>query len=184
MMKSYGVKYELINAVDGQLCKDEAMLQGLLPGEYGCKASHINALQYAKKQNYNSVLILEDDALLRPNFDINFADWIKQVPESWQIMYLSGNYGVCDVDGKGAYLVRPHVARARHTLTTAAWACHNTIYDEVITKLENGTKQVDVELCKLQKKYEAYGFFPSLITQRDGFSDIQDDFVNYTGVIT
>lgn len=184
MMKNHNITYEYVDAVDGQQFKDLAMEQGILPSEYGCKWAHINALKYSKNKGYNSVLILEDDACLRPNFDTNFADWAKQVPDNWQCLYLSGNYGVASQDGKGAYLVRPHIARCRNTLTTAAWACHNTVYDEVVAALESCSVQVDVALCEIQRKLCVYGFYPSLITQRDGFSDIQQTFVSYNGVIT
>jgi len=38
-------------------------------GVIGCVLSHVNIVQIAKERNYDSIIILEDDALFQPDFE-------------------------------------------------------------------------------------------------------------------
>jgi hypothetical protein len=88
--------YEFIEAIDGT---DEKFIKKFIKfkqntptkivtsGHLGCLLSHIKALEKAKDENLNSVLILEDDVI----FDKNFIMRIKmtQVPK-YDLLYLGG----------------------------------------------------------------------------------------------
>ena len=54
----------------------------------GCFRSHINAIRYAQNKNLSSVLILEDDVLIREN--IPELATIPFPSEDWDILYLGG----------------------------------------------------------------------------------------------
>lgn len=185
MLKNQDIDFEFYDAIDGiDLDKDFVANSGIFASELACRMSHLNVIKLAKQRDLVNVLILEDDAEISRTFSADFAAWSRQVPEDWQLLYLSGNHSTCKEDGKGWYPVRPNIMRIKHTLTTAAWSCNCQIYDTIIERLSNGTKQVDLELCEIQLIVPAYAFKPSLITQRDGFSDIQGCKVSYKGIVT
>jgi len=64
-----------------------------LNGHKGCALSHIKALDYAIKNNFKNVLILEDDALFQ--YDKKFIDkhiknFFKKI-DNWDVFFLGGN---------------------------------------------------------------------------------------------
>jgi len=58
------------------------------PGYYGCALSHYNVIKMAKENNWENVMILEDDVILHKNFNkyMNYiVDEIKN--EEWHLLY-------------------------------------------------------------------------------------------------
>lgn len=51
----------------------------------GCFGSHINAIKYAKEHDLEKILILEDDIIIRDNFDC-----LNDLPNDWDMIYLGG----------------------------------------------------------------------------------------------
>ncbi len=56
---------------------------------YGCYQSHYNILKYLVNQNnIKNLLILEDDARFTDNFNEYLNNFINEVPEDWDVLYL------------------------------------------------------------------------------------------------
>ncbi|NBO22104.1 hypothetical protein EBU94_02015, partial [bacterium] len=60
-------------------------------GNAGLVASNILILQDAIANGYKNILILEDDVAFVDDLNEKFAEWSKDVPENWDMLYLGGN---------------------------------------------------------------------------------------------
>ena len=61
-------------------------------GEVACALSHRRIYEDVLTQNYERVLILEDDVIPQPGSLQPFGDIVKQLPEDWELLML-GYYG-------------------------------------------------------------------------------------------
>lgn len=66
----------------------------LNPGQIGCALSHIKIWEYSLKNNYDHILILEDDAILPNNFKDRVKPILNSLPSDWD--YLSLNCAYCE----------------------------------------------------------------------------------------
>lgn len=137
----------------------------------GCFRSHIKAIQYAKDNNFGSVLILEDDVVLRPHIkDLQHIS----LPNEWDILYFGGvltKYAGSDESGKWvkgsiwcnhAYLVKNHMY---DIILSEYLGCDD------IEHLEN--MNIDYFYTEIiQKKYKCWLAVDQYIIQKEGYSDI------------
>ncbi len=70
----------------------EEMNRGLTAGEIGCNCSHVKLWKQISKSPDNQLsVIFEDDAVLFDHFDKNFAEFVKSLPDKWDIAYLDAD---------------------------------------------------------------------------------------------
>lgn len=150
----------------------------LLKGELGLVETHINIIQDAKLNDYRRILIFEDDVIFSEEFR-NVENYLEKVPHDWDMLYLSGNHR----NGKPPKKINDKVLDLNHTLTTHCIAINQSIYDDILNLITVRDKQIDVYYSEIQKKFNVYGFYPNIIFQDYGFSDIQDKNVNYNDVL-
>lgn len=146
----------------------------LKKGIIGCAMSHRNIIQSAQEAGLKSILILEDDVEFDPELNEKFTEWIKEVPDDWDMLYLGGNH-----NAKTITKCSDHLMRCTNTYTTHAYAVKNTIYDLILDHLQNIDKELDIIYADIQKQCNAYCFTPRLAWQREGYSDVLDQNVNY-----
>ena len=188
-----GLVVEIVSAVDGSLLKEEELNRAFLDyipehtlrGQHGCVMSHYNVIKQAKEEAHSSILILEDDFELVSDFTGLFEDYYSQVPDDWELLYLGANHNFHE--GLSLPRVRENIGVPIKSYTTHAYAVKESIYDKLLEVFNKdvGGSPSDIGLCKLQKELDTcYSFFPSLIAQRVGFSDIMGievDFRPYIG---
>ncbi|MBM3487540.1 MAG: glycosyltransferase [Alphaproteobacteria bacterium] len=58
------------------------------PGAWGYLKSYIAILEDAIAAGYESILVLDDDALFHRNFNALFARFVEEVPDDWKILQL------------------------------------------------------------------------------------------------
>ena len=68
----------------------------------GCSFSHYTAIKTAYELGYNTVLVIEDDVIIRNNIDLIF-DYLDTAPKDWNylyftLVYASGNVKVTDLN--------------------------------------------------------------------------------------
>ena len=73
----------------------------------------------------------------------------------------------------------PNVKRLFKGFGTHAYTLHRDMYNTLIEEIESCYCEIDVCYTNLQKKYEIYGLYPSLVRQRASLSDIMNKDVNY-----
>ncbi len=118
--------YEFIDGVDGyepdiksefDEYKKSKLTQIVSSGHWGCLMSHIKAIEKAKEENLDSVLILEDDVLFDKNFKLSLDTLL--VP-NYDMLYLGGivseikffnlGWGKCkEIMGAYAYILKNHM---------------------------------------------------------------------------
>lgn len=142
--------------------------------EFGCLFTHLAILIDARKNNYSSVLIFEDDVELHNNFNDLFDNFIKKVPANWDMLYLGANRATSiEVP------LNESVSAASSLLGGHAYAVKNTIYDKLISALEATKSTVDETYANNQVLFNTYLARPLMAWQRAGYSDINHIHVSY-----
>jgi len=152
-------------------------------GALGCKLSHIEIIKNAKKKNYKQILILEDDFLFCENFIEKYNKIYSNIQKgeiNIDMMYLGFS-----IVRKNPFIdtLIDNFKKVTNVHTTHAYIINNNFYDTIIKELENCYCEIDVCYANCQKKYNIYGIYPSLISQRISFSDITQRNADYSNVI-
>jgi FkbM family methyltransferase len=138
----------------------------------GCFQSHMKAIQYAYNSNLSSVLIVEDDIVIREN--ITDLASISLPLENWDILYLGGiltKFDKMDSTNKWvrgtiwcnhAYLVKKHMYKPILDFVNS--------YPD-INELES--KNIDYMYTEyIQPKYDCWLANEQYIIQKEGYSEI------------
>ena len=70
-------------------------------GAWGCRQSWTRVLEEAIRDNVDSILVLEDDAVWRPDIKETCTDLFTNVPDDWQVVFLGGQNMRSPRDVKG-----------------------------------------------------------------------------------
>lgn len=153
--------------------KPETGNNHLLRGELGVTRSFNNMIKVAKEEKLNNILVFEDDFVLIDNFDVMFDFMIKQVPDNWDFLYFGGNHV------SGYTHITKNVAKMNYTYCTHAIGIKDTMFDLILKTLSKEKKVSDEYFAEMMKNCNAYTFRPTIVSQRDGFSYIQNKNVTY-----
>jgi glycosyl transferase family 25 len=155
-------------------------------GAVGCSMSHIACLELAIKNNWDHVLICEDDAtIVNPGqlvYQVN--QFFKKFGDHWDVLLLAGNnyqpfrqmspecIRVANCQTATAYLVRSHYF---HTLL------HNFKkgLNGLITTRDQTAYAIDQHWKHLQRMHRWYLITPISIIQRNDYSNICKQHVDY-----
>lgn len=137
-------------------------------GAYGCLLSHVEVIREARDAGASSVLIFEDDAVLAPEFQDQFACFIKEVPDDWDMLYLGALHKDEPV------MISEHVARITKANSTYAYVLKRTIFDEYIALNSRAENVLDMNSYQLQERFNCYCFVPNLAWVEAEYSDVQN----------
>jgi GR25 family glycosyltransferase involved in LPS biosynthesis len=131
-------------------------------GQWGCLYSHINILNDAIKNNYKSILILEDDIILTSNIEdkITKLNSFMHIHENWNIIYL----GASQHNWTNIQIEDCHY-KANCTTGTFAYTVNNNFYKILLDEFIKMNKPVDNYLVDIQKVYcdTIYVIYPNII---------------------
>jgi len=155
------------------------------PGIIGCGMSHLAVLEYAKREGWENVLILEDDFMfvvtketfeqeLRAFFDLHIP---------YDVLMISYNL-------RNSAPYNETVCRALDIQTTSGYIVHKRFYDTLIQNLKEGLEQLiptgehwnfalDQYWKRLQPISEWFCMNLRIGKQRPSFSDLTNAFVAY-----
>lgn len=152
-------------------------------GSVGCGLSHLKVLQIAKERGYKRILILEDDF----EFLVSKEEFEKNIEKLKDV-----NFEACFL----SYNLLDFVQSEEHDFLLRAFKCHTsagyiinkTSFDMLIKEIQETNHLLeqtgyhwiyanDVVWNKLQKKYIWYCFKTRIGKQRNGFSDITQEYV-------
>lgn len=164
-------------------------------GAYGVFLTHVKILKEAMRNNYENILILEDDVVFIDGFNEIFNQRITALPDDWDLLYVGGNniFGKDEfilVDGDVDYEINHDTYKQLdHRLCKTKWTqCAHALgingkaYQTLMVGMERFShKPIDRVHRLLQRRNEvnAYVFMPSLALQRSGYSDIENRYVDY-----
>ena len=176
--KKIGIKPERFSAIDGRLLPKDDQVS---PGNIGATASHRSVLCDAKENNFDSVLIMEDDVEFHNNFSELFDSYIKEVPDDWDLLYFGGNHSLNNIwMSDPPKKVTDHVYRITKCYAIHCYGVKRTSYEKLITALHGRGKPGDVLISDVQPELNCYILRPHLAWQRASYSDIEGGHTDYS----
>ena len=134
----------------------------------------VSILKDAYKNNYENILILEDDVKFNLDFNKIF-EFCEQINFDYDIFYLDGNHQYAN-----RCQIRNNVMKITGTLSTSAYLIKEKAMQYIIDNITGYSKEVDVFYAvDLQPKFNCYCSIPHITEQRPGYSDIQQRDVHY-----
>ncbi len=138
----------------------------------GCLESHLSLIRMAKNTKLPNIMILEDDAKIKYN-----RLYIPEPPKEWDILYLGGDVQkVLDDEESNLNL------KWKRTCCTMAHAyvVNKNMYDKLLSKGYQYDGPIDKFYCEeIHPDHRCYIITPTIFTQFDGYSDVQQKKVTY-----
>jgi glycosyl transferase family 25 len=154
-------------------------------GALGCSFSHLKLLEYAKKQNLDHILIMEDDiTFLNPSIFIQNLDKFLSSNIEFDVLLIAGN-------NMGEFtIVNDNCVQVTHCQTTTGYLVKNRYFDTLIENIRQSIKgliqykkllehSIDQYWGKLQEKDKWFLLTPLTVTQKPDYSDIEKRVTNY-----
>lgn len=155
-------------------------------GAVGCNLSHLSILKHARENKFQNILILEDDF----QFIVSKEEFEKQINEffklniPWDVLMLS--YNILKSIPFNSTIQKVYEAQ-----TTSGYIVNACFYDSLIKVIEENIPLLEktgqhwkytIDQCwkVLQgDKSNWYAFNTRIGLQRESYSDIMNDIVNY-----
>jgi glycosyl transferase family 25 len=177
-LEKIGIKAERFNAIK------------LKNGAVGCSMSHLKCLEIARTNNWDHVLIVEDDILfLNPALFIHKLNEFLSNHKNFDVLLFAGN-------NMPPYVtIDNSCVKVTKCQTTTGYLVKSHYYDTLINNYKEGIKKlmneplkhaiyaIDKYWFRLQEKDKWYLIIPLSVTQREDYSDIEKKRTNYTNVM-
>jgi len=160
-------------------------------GAIGCSMSHLKCLEIAKENNWDHVMIVEDDILfLNPNVFKNQLNKFFKNHKDFDVVLIAGN------NVPPYQKIDDSCVKVYRCQTTTGYIVQKHYYDTLINNIKEGVKQliihpdqhvfyaIDKYWFHLQEKDNWFLITPLTVTQREDYSDIEKRPTNYTRVMT
>jgi GR25 family glycosyltransferase involved in LPS biosynthesis len=158
--------YQFFNAIDGRELNLKAGSAFLNPAMVGCYLSHYLIIREAIENNYESILVFEDDI----NFIVGaatFLDYaIPTVPADWEFIYLG--YTVYPKEIKNTKILSDYWAIPGHCWGTHAYAVRGNGIAKLWQGLKHITNQIDIQLSYeilKNQQLQYYAIYPTCAQQ-------------------
>lgn len=162
----------------------------MINGRIGCSMSHLKCLQIAKNNNWDHVMILEDDIeFLNPDLFINQINKFLVNEKNWDVLLVAGN-NVPPYQVIGDYAIK-----VTHCQTTTGYIVNSHYYDKLIENIKTGIQKlmidpnqhkyyaIDKYWIQLQKLDKWFLIIPPTVVQREDYSDIEKRTTNYKNLM-
>lgn len=174
-LKSIGINAERFNAIK------------MSNGAIGCSMSHLKIIETAKANNWEHVLIVEDDIL--------FTDPKLFVEQFNKFLYNHKDFDVALIAGNNLppyKRIDDSCVQVTHCQTTTGYIVQKHYYDVLIKNYKDGilclmkepanhfVYAIDKYWFNLQDIHKWYLITPLSVTQREDYSDIEKRPTNYT----
>lgn len=180
----HNLEVSRFSAVDAknipEIVKRVDKIPGLVYGAVGCGRSHRLIIESAKNDNLDNILILEDDVQFHDDLNIMFSEFIQEVPDDWDILFLGGNHSLNNIwQREPVTKISEHVYKLVFCYATHAYAVRKKAYDKIIECLLPENDRGDVLFSHAQVQLNTYILRPHLAWQRPSYSDVEENFENY-----
>lgn len=174
-LKTIGINAERFNAIK------------MTNGALGCSLSHLKILETAKANNWEHILIMEDDILFtKPQLFIHQFNSFLSTHKDFDVVIISGNN--CPPFTK----IDQTCVQVTKCQTTTGYLVQQHYYDKLIFNFREGIRN----LMKEPEKHNLYAIdkfwfhlqavdkwfliIPLTVTQREDYSDIEKRPTNYS----
>jgi GR25 family glycosyltransferase involved in LPS biosynthesis len=159
-------------------------------GALGCSMSHLSLLKYAKQNNLDHILIMEDDiSFLYPEIFVKNLNSFLSSEKEFDVLLIAGN-------NMGPYeKINEYCVKIKKCQTTTGYLVKRNYYDILIANIEQGVNYlsnnlnrlndfaIDQYWNKLQLKDNWLLLIPLTVTQRPDYSNIEKRVINYNRVM-
>ena len=159
-------------------------------GALGCSMSHLKCLQLAKERNLDHILIVEDDIIfLNPGIFIGQLNKFLQNNKEWDVLLIAGN------NVPPYRIVDDTCVQVSWCQTTTGYLIRKQYYDTLIANIKEGINMlirepknkimyaIDKYWLSLQKKDTWLLLVPLTVSQREGYSNIENCVTNFTKIM-
>jgi glycosyl transferase family 25 len=167
-------------AVDGKNLTQS--LSGFMtPSRMALVQTNIQIIEEAIKNDYDSILILEDDVEFDPQV-VEMDSYFDLLPDDWDMLYFGGNHNT-HVGSPPPNIINEKVCKLHNTYSTHCVAINKRAFQKVLDRIKKCDNALDVIYVELQKQLNVYSFYPVIATQRVSFSDIENRMTDYKWLI-
>ena len=174
-----GIKAERFNAIQQS------------DGALGCSMSHLKCIENAKENNWDHVLVVEDDIkFLNPNLFVRQINKFLKNHKVWDVILIAGN------NYQPFTKIEEYCVKVTNCQTTTGYIVNSSYYDKLIENYREGINNlmkepnlgrlycIDQYWSQLQEKDLWYLITPLSVTQREDYSDIEKSNTNYISFMT
>jgi GR25 family glycosyltransferase involved in LPS biosynthesis len=172
-------KFKIFEAIDGSSIPEN--YPNVSTGNVGLLHSGIQIIEESIKNNYEKILIIEDDCVFNENVkDIDV--YFEHLPSDWDMVYFGGNHNIHSNTPK-PIIINDKVVKLHSTYASHCVGLSKNIFSIVLEALKTFNAPIDVKYQQLQSNHNMYCFNPIIATQMVGFSDIENRDVDYNAII-
>jgi hypothetical protein len=141
--------------------------------------SHRNLIQYAKDNNLDNILILEDDVFFKNEVQhfLNTSLTNLFTRDDWDIYYLSAN-----IFDNPLNLIDDNLLRIHGCYCVHAYIIPSRAYDKMLKY--DPEKDVPIDAWITQQPFLKLGGYPLMVSQIDSVSDNIGGFIGYDEIFT
>jgi hypothetical protein len=137
-------------------------------GPYGCKVSHMRALENALHDKLGCVAVLEDDCVFHPEFAHKYQEFMSALPDDWDAVLLGGSY-----DARfPSTVVNDLVVKANGFHRTHSYIVRGKYIGELYKIFADASKHIDGAWCEQMRHANVYAPHLWLVGQSAGKSDV------------
>jgi GR25 family glycosyltransferase involved in LPS biosynthesis len=170
--------YILFDAVNGGEIPNNSRLTN---GMFGLVSTYLNIYEHWKNNKTGNITIIEDDCVFVDDFNEKINNYIKYVPDNWDMIYFGGNHN--KHMGIKTENINEYCLKLNHSFTAHCVILKDHVFEHLISEIKNFTIENDVVLANLQRVYNAYCSVNILATQIPNYSNIENRFVDYKHLI-
>jgi glycosyl transferase family 25 len=175
--EKHNIEVLRFDAIDGKNLNPNPYLS---LGALGCLISHLSILKDAYENNFDKILITEDDVEFCDNLNFKFFQYENQLPK-WDILYFGANHALCNsYEPNPPIKISENIYKVEHAYALHCYCVNKSCYKTLIETISRMDSPVDVIISKIQKELNVYVFRPHLAWQSSGYSDIMETNVDYS----
>ncbi len=145
----------------------------LAQGAIGTSLSHLRLWKHCYTQNEETVIVMEDDCLIPPNFKSLLQSYLQQLPDDWDIFYL----GASNIYGRkiSKNILKPLAPKTKTTENTGFYAM--MIKRKTIPSLLQAIlpikKPIDVDIRKVRPTLKVFIANPPIVQHNNQIHSIR-----------
>lgn len=161
-------------------------------GAIGCSMSHIACLEIAIHNNWDHVLVCEDDATITNPGQLVYQvnQFLNRFNDAWDVLLLGGN------NYQPFRQESSECVRVANCQTTTAYLVRRPYFETLLANFKEGLKKLMAEPSQqpkyaidqywknLQRKDRWYLIVPITVIQRPDYSDVSKQHVDYSRFMT
>ena len=179
-MNKLNIKFKRITGINGKKVYSKYKTP-LGPGQLGCLLSHINIMKDAIKNNYENILVLEDDVIFHKNFHNILKKTYNNIIQNekrFDLIYLGGD----DWNKIKNIEYKEHYYKSKNTNGCYAILINKNVFKEILKQYKKLNLPSDLVLVKtIQPKYKCFNLRNQIITVNNNASSntISFPFITY-----